>query len=66
MSNLSEETPVTSVGTAASTGSIQGVNPAGPPVVRGKFAGCDVFDVDNDTFYKCVRGAKRPQQRWKN
>jgi len=58
---MSEETPVNSI----STDSIQGVQPEGPPIVRGSFAGCPVFDVDSSTFYKCMRGAKTPHERWK-
>jgi hypothetical protein len=58
---MSEETPINSLG----AGNIQGVQPEGPPVVQGTFAGCKVFDVDTDTFHKCIRGAKTPQARWK-
>lgn len=58
---MSEQTPVNSIG----SNTVQGVQPEGPPVVHSTFAGCKVFDVDSDTFYRCVRGAKSPQQRWK-
>lgn len=54
-------TPVNSL----STDAVQGVQPEGPPVIRGQFAGCAVFDVDKDTFNKCLRGAKSPSARWK-
>lgn len=58
---MSETTPVNSIG----ANTVQGVQPEGPPVVRGTFAGCPVFDVDSGTFYRCLRGTKTPQQRWK-
>lgn len=59
---MSDQTPVNSIG----ANTIQGIQPEGPPVVKGTFAGCTVFDVDPNTFYKCIRGAKSPHQRWKN
>jgi len=32
-------------------------------VRRGKFAGCEVFEVDADTYQKCIQGRKR-YARW--
>lgn len=58
---MSEETPINSI----SSNNVQGVQPDGPPIIRRTFAGCAVFDVDSDTFYRCLKGTKTPQQRWK-
>jgi hypothetical protein len=59
---MSDQTPINSIG----ADNIQGIQPTGPTVVRGTFAGCAVFDVDQNTFHRCIRGAKTPHQRWKN
>jgi hypothetical protein len=38
--------------------------PMGPPVSRSKFAGFDVFDVDEQTFHRCRLG-KIKYKHWK-
>jgi len=48
-------------------GEVAGIAPGeDPPVTkkRKKFAGCDVFEVDSDTYYKCVQGKKK-FEHWK-
>lgn len=57
------ETPVNN----ASDGNIAGLPPDDPPVHhrkkkssrRKKFAGCEVFEVDSDRYYKCKRAKTR-------
>ena len=59
-----EPTNVVGAKVAGTTG-----DPPGKPkkkkdlVRRGKFAGCEVFEVDADTYQKCIQGRKR-YARW--
>jgi hypothetical protein len=48
-------------------GEVAGIAPGEDPPVRKKrkkFAGCDVFEVDTDTYYNCVQGKKK-FEHWK-
>jgi hypothetical protein len=48
-------------------GEVAGIAPGEDPPVkkkRKKFAGCDVFEVDTDTYYSCVQGKKK-FEHWK-
>lgn len=53
-----EDTAVNNVG----DGEIAGAAPGEEPPVRKKrkkFAGCDVFEVSPDVYYKCIQGKKK-------
>jgi hypothetical protein len=48
-------------------GEVAGIAPGEDPPVkkkRKKFAGCDVFEVSPDVYYKCVQGKKK-FEHWK-
>jgi len=58
--NLSEE-----IANMVSTGNVAlPEQPLMKSCKHGKFMGCDVFDVDGETYSKCVRG-KKPKSRYK-
>jgi hypothetical protein len=58
--------PANSVG--AAPGHVAGISDNDPPGKKkgphSKFAGCDVFQVDSDTFHKCMYGRNK-HSRWK-
>ena len=62
---IREEAPTNSAG----SGQIAGFPPGDPPVFRRKktkrekFAGCEVFEVDSDTYNKCSRRANTMYER---
>lgn len=65
--DVREEAPTNSAG----AGVIAGLPPDQPPVFRRrkkakreKFAGCEVFEVDPDTYNRCSRRAKTRYERY--
>tara|TARA_R110000824_G_scaffold385129_1_gene579300 strand:- start:994 stop:1341 length:348 start_codon:yes stop_codon:yes gene_type:complete len=63
--DVREDAPTNSAG----AGAIAGFPPGDPPVFRrkakrDKFAGCEVFEVDSDTYNKCSGRAKTRYERY--